>query len=486
LPGAGEVAGWTAAPILFTWIALTLSGLTLYRLARRFAGTQAALLAATLYLANPYLLFTAYERTAYAELLAAAWVPLLFDAILREKVTIPGVALPVGLLWLTNAPAAVMGSYTLALLATLRIVATYRTSARAAARCLDSQTWVSRQSVTLELALKTLGGTALGLGLAAFYIVPAAYERRFVQISMATIAGMRIDHNFLFEHTGTSPDALLHDSVLHTASLIAVILLTATSAALAATLIRRKPTSSVASFPALPLAILTAAIALLLIPWSAAIWSHAPQAAFLQFPWRLLAIVSPVFALAAASVLSRFPLKFAATAVAAVVLAAALTLPAARLFRQPCDPEDTAPARLALFHSNAGTDPTDEYTPTTADNDALQSNDPPYWLADSANAAAPSSTQFGPAPTHLALVAPRAEDLILNLRDYPAWRVSRNGERDPAREQRDDGLIAIPIPAGPSSIDIVYASTPDQTLGGAISLLAVPIFLFTLRRSRTL
>ena len=44
---------------------------------------------------------------------------------------------------------------------------------------------------------------------------------------------MRIDQNFLFEHTGTSSDALLHDQVLHTASIIAVILLTVTVLALA-------------------------------------------------------------------------------------------------------------------------------------------------------------------------------------------------------------------------------------------------------------
>ena len=124
LPGGSQVAGWSAAPIVFTWIVLTLSGLAMYRLARAFAGSNAALLAAILYLANPYLLFTAYERTAYGEMLAAAWIPLLLLSILRERVTVPGIALPVALLWLTNPPAAVMGSYTLALLALLRIVST--------------------------------------------------------------------------------------------------------------------------------------------------------------------------------------------------------------------------------------------------------------------------------------------------------------------------------------------------------------------------
>ena len=123
LPGVTAAAGWSAAPVAFTWIALSFSGITLYRLAAAFAGTNDALLAAVVYLVNPYMLFTAYERTAYAELLAAAWMPLLLLAILREGVTIPRVAVPVALLWLTNAPAAVIGSYTLALLTALRIIA---------------------------------------------------------------------------------------------------------------------------------------------------------------------------------------------------------------------------------------------------------------------------------------------------------------------------------------------------------------------------
>src|ERR1700731_857533 len=46
LPGVTAAAGWSAAPVAFTWIALSLSGITLYRLARVFAGTNAALLAA--------------------------------------------------------------------------------------------------------------------------------------------------------------------------------------------------------------------------------------------------------------------------------------------------------------------------------------------------------------------------------------------------------------------------------------------------------
>ena len=70
---------------------------------------------------------------------------------------------------------------------------------------------------------RAAGAVPLGLGLAAFYIVPAAYEQRWVEIARAIAPGMRIEDSFLFGHTGES----FHDQVLHTASWIAVAMLVA-------------------------------------------------------------------------------------------------------------------------------------------------------------------------------------------------------------------------------------------------------------------
>ena len=94
----------------------------MHHLARHYVSPNAALLASAFYIANPYMLFNAFERTAFAELLAAAWIPLLLLAVLRTRPTIRGIAIPIALLWLTNAPAAVMGCYTFALIAAIRVV----------------------------------------------------------------------------------------------------------------------------------------------------------------------------------------------------------------------------------------------------------------------------------------------------------------------------------------------------------------------------
>ncbi len=493
-----SLGGWTWTPILYTWLILTAAGLTLHRLARSFASPPAALLAAVFYLANPYTLFTAYERTAYSELLAAVFIPLLLHAILRpadeavhpaSPITIPRIAIPVALLWLTNAPAAVMSSYALALLGIIRVLTA------PANPPVDPRTGTPIAQSRLTLALTTTAGTLLGLALAAFYIIPAAVERHYVQIHMAIIPGLSIQDNTLFHHTTaniTDPtalaDAALHDTVLHAASIIAIFLLTLTTIALIAAFRSTKNSDVPSSRPAqlhlrftlYALTALTLAIAFLLTPISLPFWRHLPELAFLQFPWRLLAILAPVLALTLAIALNSIQLRPIPTAAIALAIAIALTWPAYTLFRQPCDPEDTVAAQVALFNSHHGTDPTDEYTPLTADNDALAHANPPYWFSPDPTDPAPANIPPGPAPTALSFNSAIPQTLILNLRDYPAWHVTLNDALVITRQPRPDGLIAIPVPAGRSTLAIAYHRLKDQTIGATISLLALVLLLITL------
>jgi len=459
----GMALPWGAAPVVYTWLALAAAGFAMYRLARELGGSQAAsAIAAAVYIANPYMVFTAYERTAYAELLAAAWIPLLLAAVLRERVTVLRIATPVALLWLTNAPAAVMGCYALALLAAMRLTLMWKDSI-AQERAL--------------LAARVGGGAALGLALAAFYVVPAAYERRWVQIAMAMVSGMRIGDNFLFHHTGDIP----HDEVLHTASVIALVLLAGAAAVLAAAAHRIRG-SRVAGGEAfevrmralISIAALAAAIGVMLTPLSAGVWRIAPEMAFLQFPWRLTAVLAAAVCGAIPLALGAMRVRSAVLSAGTLVLAAAIGWPAVHQFRQECDEEDTVAARLAAFEAKAGTDPTDEYTPGEADNDALAHADPPYWFGADGDAPPPQG-KAGQVPMHFAVDASAPQALVLNLRNYPAWVVRVNGAAVREETARADGLIAFLIPAGHSRIDIVYAKTWDRRLGDGISLAALCI-----------
>lgn len=447
----GMVLPWGAVPVVYTWIALTAAGAGMYKLAREFAGEHAAAIAAAVYVANPYMVFTAYERTAYAELLAAVWIPLLLAGVLRERVTVLGVAVPVALLWLTNAPAAVMVCYAVAVLGVVRLVMTW---------------WrpTHRDSAAMNGTQSVIGGVGLGLGLAAFYVLPAAYERRWVQIGMAMVSGMRIEDNFLFHHTADA----LHDEVLHTASVIAVAMLAAAAVFLGVAIVRGK------GRVAISLAVLAVAIGVMLIPLSAGVWRVVPQMGFLQFPWRLVAVLAAVTCTGLAIAMEGVKLKGAVIVVGALGLVAAMSLPTATVFRQACDEEDNIAARWAVFDAKSGTDATDEYTTGEADNDALAHDDPAYWLAeDGEGKASGGGAQSGPVPMHFVVNAEKSEVLVLNLRAYPAWRVKVNGVEKGVRVERADGLIAVPVAAGMLKVDISYERGWDQKVGGGISVAAL-------------
>jgi hypothetical protein len=506
-----------ASPIVYIFLALTAAGLAFFHLAKHFVSANAALLASAFYLANPYMLFNAFERSALAELLAAAWIPLLFLAVLREKPTVRGIAVPLALLWLTNAPAAVMGSYTLALLATLRVVHALALAMRRRRTLLPTPHFLFPAS----LALTYLTGTLLGLALPAYYLVPAAVERKYIQVAMAIIPNMRFQDNFLFAHTADAA----HNAVNHTASTLSLTLLALSTVIISALLLTKNSVISNEvsqshrdaqrrdlQLPTI-LALLTVLITFLIVPLSTPIWSHLPELAFLQFPWRLLTILSAVLALSFAILLDRITipssLRSTLYPLLSVFLPLALTFTAYRLYAQSCDPHDT-PANIAqLLHTHHGLGPTDEYTPTDADNDYLRTDNPGYWLAASANDPAPNTTptanELHPdiltddtpvrveqtlsqqAPHHFIIHAPTRGYLILNLRDYPNWDITETDPNSmeryhPAHNTRDDGLTALTL-YYPSdyTIDITWQRTWDQNLGLAITVLALITLALTFR-----
>ena len=474
----GLVLPWAVVPTTFIWLALMSCGFTMYRFAREWTGSGMALIAAAFYMVNPYMLFVFYERAAYAELLAAAWIPLLFLAILRPRLTLPGIAVPICLLWLTNAPAAVMGSYSLALLGVIRVVSTWRGG--------------QGLQAALREAAKIAAGAMLGIGLAAFYVIPAIIEQRWVQISMATIRGVRYQDNFFFGHIGS----ISHDAILRTASLCGAALLALTAVFIAAALYfsSREPKLAPAlgggrKRAILALAVLACVVAFLLTSPSAILWRHVPELSFLQFPWRFCAILGAVTAATLALAGPRCQRRPIAAAAIALALTLALTFGGDRVFRQPYYQVFSIPSIVAHFYHGGQYDPTDEYTPNRADSMALQHSNPASWIADTPDGPAPQAAAGDYSidlarRLHFTVSTLVPSFVVLSLRDYAAWRISINGTPIDSRPHRKDGLIALPIAGGISRIDIAYAHTPDQTAGWIVTALSAGLLLFVWRKRR--
>ena len=498
-----------AAPMVFIYAVLTGAAFSMYALARRFASPPAALLAACAYLGNPYMFFNAWERSAYAELLAAVWIPLVFLAILRARPSILLAALSLALAWLSNVPSGIMATYTFAVLALLRLAIDAQFARRGLATHHVDDAGLRRALMRGRLrdTAALAGGLLFGLLLPAFYLLPAAIERHWVQAAMAIIPNLRPEDNFLFARTSYQP----HNVVTHTVSVLAVWMLAATAAVLLTLFTAARPRrgETDARRNSIALALLFLLVLFLLLPASALVWRFAPELSFLQFPWRLLTILAPVVALALALTVRRWDTHSTAASVLASAVGFALIAVvsgiASPVYRQACDITPYPAYTRDLFRSGHGVIPTDEYTPGDADNDMLRPDNPGFWLAppDNPSAYAPNTVANpnetdpdfdGPipvlytvathAPTHLDLQLNAPAVLVLNLRDFPDWHITVNGKPAPPHIRRDDGLVAFALPAGPAHVDIRWHRGADIYAGDALSLAGLLGLAFTHRRSR--
>lgn len=465
----GLVLPWAAAPNTFLWLALTACGFTMHRLALEWTNESNALIAACFYMVHPYMLFTFFERSAFGELLAAAWIPLILLALLRPRVTIPGIAIPVALLWLTNDPAAVMGCYLLALLAVVRVVGVYSDG--------------KNTRLVMKEALRILGGTCLGLALAGFYLVPAIVEQRWIRVRMAEVKGTRIQDNFFFEQWGTPS----HQAILFIASYcgLALLILIAVFGAIVIYHGVGKTESTALNYRRFVFtALLLAAVVsgFLLTAPSAFLWRHIPEMHYLQFPWRFDALLGAIAAVLLALALVRIRMRPTVAILIALAVPLLFGLEGNLLFRQMCNGGRDVRDLVASFY-RSDVYYSDEYTPAGSDPLAIGHNNPDAWIAETPDSPAPNDLPRENSVVlsnrlHFHVSSTGPAYFVVNVRDYPAWRIDINGIPSTIRPHRNDGLIVVPVQEGLSKIDIGYALTADQILGWIMTAVAgVALFL---------
>lgn len=458
-------------PAAFVLFAQTLAGMAAFFLLRRFASARAASLGAAFYAANPYALLLSYVRSDFAEQLACAFFPLLFLAALRlasllpdEKPKLSAISLfaaAFAAIWLCNAPAGVIASYSMALLFT--------------SAAISEKSW--------RIAARGAAGLALGLGLAAFFLVPAAYEQRWVNIAQALSSGLRPAQNFLF----TRIDDVEHTWFNYISSYCALFLILLTAATAFAS--RR------VSFQKAPsktlwrtLLLLAAAATLLMLRFTLPLWNLLPKLRFVQFPWRwmsLLAVICCCF-LASAIERRRGWLWFSLFALLSVPLGVFLA-------RNTWWDPDEMPTEIAAIEKGTGFEGVDEYDPLGDDHLDLPKHAPLAAILPASpedSDAPPSAAKvrvelWQPQDHRLRVESPAAARVALRLVNYPAWQVTVNGRVVAPQSTDDVNQMIVPIAPGMSEIDVRFTRTPDRTAGIVLSLLSflIAIGLFSSRRT---
>lgn len=439
----GALLPWKAVPGAYAWLALTLSGCSMFLLARRWLDRRDAVFAAALYAANPYFVIVVYWRSAFAELLAGALMPLLFLYVLQLEDEKANPVVPLGLIvaaaWLTNIPAAVMINYSLALLAL--ILAVLSRSPR----------------ILLRGALAVL----LGAALAAFFLVPAAYEQRWVNIAEVLSPGVRPQDNFLFVKINDVDHNRFNLLVSVVAS--AEIILLAIAAYLSRTWRSRQPRvwwmlASWALFAAL-----------LNFSFTAWFWDRLPALRYLQLPWRWLLCLNVALALFVTLSSRRWIVRL----LVCLALLAVLVFVWHRIQAPWWETSADFREMLAHQHSGAGYEGTDEYVPVGADPYEIKQDAPRIALHDNET---PNQIQqlqiqqWNAESKVFTTVLTQPGELVLRLFNYPAWHVEVNGQVVATSTQEITGQMLIPVGAGENHVRIVFARTWDRTLGGFISV----------------
>ena len=196
----------------------------------------------------------------------------------------------------------------------------------------------------------------------------------------------------------------------------------------------------------------------------------------------------------AAAVWPRGRLWRALVAAACCVAFVAATVFALVSMFQGCDEDDEVGGILRDYRAGIGVEGTDEYAPPGADNAliptglpfacllkdpaaTLGKGDPdmtPEWSPDQGSCQA-TFAESGQSPEHRRLLAdiPQAGYLVLRLRRYPAWRVTVNGRAVGAMPEREDGLMAVPVPQGRVELAADWTTTRDVLLGRLIGIAAL-------------
>lgn len=456
------VAPWNAVPIVFIVLVQTTAGVCSFALIRRFLSRGAALLGAVCYAANPYALLLVYMRSDFAEQLACALMPLVGLAALQlcglsenRRRSVPQAvaffAMVFAGVWLSNAPAGVMASYSVALIFA----------------------WAAITEKSLRPLWRGAAGLALGFGLTAFYLLPAAYEQRWVNIAQALSSGLLPSQNFLYTRIG-DPE---HNDFNWMASSAAILLVVMTGIACVAAHRRAKKEDASGEREKLwrVMLLVSAAATILMIHVSAIFWELLPKLRFVQFPWRWMAILAVPYAYFLAAALPRRRARWIWGAAVFVAIGGTATF----LVHKAWWDSDDIPALEEAIANDQGFEGTDEYDPVGDDHYNLPGKAPRVQILP----AEESERRAPKAEVHIERWTAEEKDLkvtsrepvrvALRLLDYPAWRVEVNGKTIRAEHAETTAQMVLPLQAGLQHVRVKFVRTPDRTLGIAISVLGV-------------
>ncbi len=470
-------------------LALLLSGAGAYLFVKDGFGSKAGVLAGVAYVYAPYQLFNVLARGS----LPAAWAGALFPFAFWSLGRLIRVGKPGYLPLSAVTCAAVLLSHNISSLLFLPLLIVYIMVELLGRR--------DRQA-----ALRTGMALGLGLGLAAFFLMPAVIEKEFVQVQRV-ITPPNFDYHFNFvslkdlfslphpANTGLINPDYPFTMGLAQVGLAAVGLIYGTFRTVDWKLSTHNPGSrspnpkrdahrkGILIFALLGLL----GAVFMMLPLSVGVWERLPIIAFVQQPHRLLSLAALLLAALAGASVAGLPDRLKVGLMwGGIILIFVTAVPL--LYPRYYDPLPTDPdltGMMAYEHRAGaiGTTSFGEYLPIWVQQVPRESPLEPMYQAggdierlDRAylpeNARVKSAT-YTFNQVELVIASAEPYQAVFHTFYFPGWVAQVDGQPVPVAPVSERGLIGVAMPAGLHDLQLRFRETPVRLVADGLSALAL-------------
>jgi hypothetical protein len=477
---------WKAVPSVFVVVVQTVASLSMYALARRFFPQTSALLGAALFATNPYALLDIYNRGALAEEFACALIPLVVLGALElcglterpglcPKRAVAFFAAVFAAVWLSDVPAAIMISYSVAFIFAWAAV---------------------RRKSFRPLVLGAIG-LALGFVLNSFYLLPVLCEQHWASVKRLLppqdllAPGNFLSNNFLFYAEPLDPEAHGRSTFLPLisnylpidwiASNLTILLLLASG--IAGILMYRRSARKDAridgKMPWAVILLLSVVAMFLMMRPSWILWKYLPKLMVMQFPWRWMGVLAVPYALLLAGALSRRRKPHVWGVAVMALVGGGATILVLQGWRSK---RDLFAVQNAVA-MDQGVEGAAEYYPATSDLQEflnksfdLSGRVPRVQVQSAADSEGliPSANykinKWTAEEKDVLVSSLQPVRVALRLLDYPTWLMEINGKTVKPQRVKSFGQVRALLPAGKSEIRVRFTRTPDRIFGNALSI----------------
>lgn len=438
------------AKILFI-LSSILSALTMYIFCRKLFSSRAAILGATLYVYAPYRAVDLYVRGTLSEAFAFIFFPLIFYASLLVsqrasffRISLLGLSLA-GLFMTHNVT-------TLTFMPFLILWWIYL---------------VVKQRLRVRAIASFCGAGILASGLAAFFLLPALLENQFIQTKYLTVGYFDFRAHFVAFYQFFSPYfgygsslwgpkddmsfqiGLVHWAVLALAALVAFV--------------KRSDKKLLAMLSFLGFTFFLSVF--LQHNKSTFVWERVSAMAFIQFPWRFLAISIFIVSITGAAISDFFKNKFKYTH---IVVIAAVILVNIWYFKPRNFVDDSFFEKfLDTEKMHQGVDLTKDYFPIWVRNERVEYFGSPRAISGRIEV---FDFEIKTAKACGSINVLSDAQIEMPITYFPGWEVKANGQVVNLSQPSIQGLITFGLPKGEYQIDLALKDTPVRMIGNTLSI----------------